>query len=109
MPKQSKIRPEDVASIARRLKALRISTGLSQEAFAAKVGLGYKQWGNFEAATGRIGLDAALVLQRELKVPLDWIYLGEEAWLPSGLRDKIREASAEVDSAPQSRRVSRAS
>ncbi len=31
---------------------------MSQEAFAAHVGLGYKQWGNFESAAGRIGLDA---------------------------------------------------
>lgn len=98
MPKTSKIRPEDVAAIAERLKALRASTGMSQEAFAKHVGLGYKQWGNFESAKGRIGLDAALTLARELKVPLDWIYLGEEAWLPAALRDAIRRELSAVRS-----------
>lgn len=95
MPKTSKVRQVDVAAIAMRLRALRATIGLSQEAFARRVGLGYKQWGNFEAATGRIGIDAALTLTRELRVPLDWIYLGEEAWLPAGLRDQIREKLAE--------------
>lgn len=108
MPKTSKIRPEDVAAIAARLKALRAATGLSQEAFAKQVGLGYKQWGNFESASGRIGLDAALTLTRELKVPLDWIYLGEEAWLPAGLRDKIRQKMAQQDAGQQDDTATRA-
>jgi transcriptional regulator with XRE-family HTH domain len=103
MPKTTKIRPEDVSAIAQRLRALRATTKLSQEAFAKRVGLGYKQWGNFEAATGRIGLDAAMTLTRELKVPLDWIYLGEEAWLPAGLRDEIRRelATLQAEQKPQ--------
>jgi len=108
MPKTSKIRAEDVAAIAARLKALRAATGLSQEAFAKQVGLGYKQWGNFESASGRIGLDAALTLTRELKVPLDWIYLGEEAWLPAGLRDKIRQKMAAQESDEQDDKATRA-
>lgn len=94
MPKiaESRIRPEDVVAIATRLRSLRATTGLSQQAFSEKYGLGYKQWGNFEAARGRIGLDAALVLTREMGVPLDWIYTGQEAWLPPGLREQLRQA-----------------
>lgn len=115
MPKETKIRPEEVAAIAARLRALRATTGLSQEAFAEKYGLGYKQWGNFEAARGRIGLDAALTLARELLVPLDWTYRGVEAWLPADLRDKIRaeiaraEAIEAAGGAPKRGRPSRAS
>lgn len=89
MARPTKIRPEDVLAIGDRLRALRISTGLTQAEFAEKYGFKQTQWGNFEAAHSRIGIDAALTLLRELKTPLDWIYTGDTTWLPSGLRDKI--------------------
>ncbi len=63
-----------------RLRALRATTGLSQEAFANEVGLNYKQWGNFEAGS-RIGLDAAITLVRKKHVTLDWIYFGDDGSL----------------------------
>lgn len=85
-------RPEDLDAIANRLRLLRATTGLSQHKFTEWVGLGYSQWANFEASKGRIGLDAALTLTRKMGVPLDWIYLGQEAWLPSQLRDRLRDA-----------------
>jgi transcriptional regulator with XRE-family HTH domain len=84
-------RPEDLDAIANRLRLLRATTGLSQHKFTEWIGLGYSQWANFEAAKGRIGLDAALTLTRKMGVSLDWIYLGQEAWLPAQLRDRIRE------------------
>jgi DNA-binding transcriptional regulator YiaG len=74
---------------AERLRALRQTTGLSQQRFAEDLGLGYSQWANFESGTQRIGLDAALTVTRKLRVPLDWIYLGETAWLPSALKQAI--------------------
>ena len=95
MAKASKIHPADLLAMASRLKALRLSTGLSQKEFCEEYGFGQTQWSNFEKANGRISIDAALVLNQRLKVPLDWIYNGETAWLPSGLRDKIEKAQAE--------------
>lgn len=93
MQKTSKIRPDDLAAISERLRALRATTGLSQQAFAAEFGFSYSQWANFESEKNRIGIDAALVLTTgRLRVPLDWIYLGQEDWLPAGLRDKIKIA-----------------
>lgn len=94
MTRTAKVRPEDIKAIAARLKALRATTGLSQEAFAASVGLGSKAWANFEAAGGRIGIDAALCLTREMNVPLDWIYIGQRAMLPADLRDKLDAVDA---------------
>lgn len=85
-------RPESLEAIASRMRALRATTGLSQQKFAERYGLGASQWANFETAQKRIGIDAALTLAREMRVPLDWIYLGQEAWLPAGLRDQIRAA-----------------
>ncbi len=85
-------RPESLEAIASRMRALRATTGLSQQKFAERYGLGPSQWANFETAQKRIGIDAALTLAREMRIPLDWIYLGQEAWLPAELRDKIRAA-----------------
>lgn len=78
-------------AMAHRLLALRVSTGLSQSEFAKEYGFSQTQWSNFERAVGRIGIDAALVLNQRLKAPLDWIYTGETAWLPAGLRDRIAQ------------------
>jgi transcriptional regulator with XRE-family HTH domain len=77
-----------------RLRALRQTTGLSQQRFAESVGLTYQQWSNFEAGAGRIGIDAAITLAKRMRVPLDWIYLGETAWLPAALKQAIDEALA---------------
>ena len=101
MGRTSKVRPEDVSAIARRLRALRSTTGLSQEKFAARCGLGYKQWGNFEGEAGRIGLDAALALVREFGVTLDWIYLGHPYRMPAELLEQIRSAERQLDAVPE--------
>lgn len=108
MNKRHAPRPEDVISIAERMRVLRKTTGLSQEAFADFVGLGYAQWGNIEAARNRIGIDAALALTHKLGIPLDWTYLGEERWLPMELRSKLNEAADALAAAPR-RAVRRAS
>ncbi|ACL61082.1 helix-turn-helix domain-containing protein [Methylobacterium nodulans] len=96
--RKSHVRPEDVRAISARLRALRKTTGLSQEKFAARCGLGYKQWGNFEAEEGRIGIDAAIALVKEFGVTLDWIYLGHPYRMPAELLEQIR-AAAEPEAA----------
>jgi transcriptional regulator with XRE-family HTH domain len=92
MAKPTKLHPVELRAMADRLRALRLATGKGQKDFAEGLGLGEAQWANFEAAQSRIGIDAALVLLREMKVPLDWIYAGETAMLPSGLKAKIDAA-----------------
>jgi transcriptional regulator with XRE-family HTH domain len=92
MPQSPNQRPEENGAIGARLRALRQTTGMSQAEFAEKLGLTESQWGNFETGHTRIGLDPALALVREFRVPLDWIYLGEVAWLPADLRPKIEHA-----------------
>lgn len=94
MTRQSKINQADVQAIADRLRALRETTGLSQDAFAQSVGLLTSQWANFEAASVRISIDAALQLVRRMQVTLDWVYLGNSAWMPRELSHKIDSALA---------------
>jgi transcriptional regulator with XRE-family HTH domain len=103
MPRQSKIEQADIAAISDRLRALRETTGMTQAQFAEHVGLNYKQWGNFEAAFSRIGIDAALQLVREMRVTLDWIYLADDRWLPKELATQIAHALAN----PTTKRASR--
>jgi transcriptional regulator with XRE-family HTH domain len=95
MARASKIHEADLLAMARRLHALRVVTGFSQAEFAKEYGFSQTQWSNFERAVGRISIDAALVLNERLKVPLDWIYTGEDAWLPAGLRDRIAQVPTE--------------
>lgn len=99
MPPRPDPRPEALPAIAARLRLLRATTGLSQQKFAARVGLGYQQWGNFEAAHGRIGIDAALTLCRAMPVTLDWIYRGIEDGLKVGLWREM-EATAAAQAEP---------
>ncbi len=90
MARRPKTELVQLDEMAKRLRALRDTTGLSQERFAEKYGLGYKQWGNFETGS-RIGLDAALTLVHEFRVTLDWIYLGDDSMMPTKLMREIDE------------------
>lgn len=96
MAKATKIHAADIQAMADRLRALRLVTGKTQAEFAAAYGFTQTQWANFEAGAGRISIDAALALKDNFLVPLDWIYTGETAWLPSGLK----EAMAQVEPRP---------
>jgi DNA-binding transcriptional regulator YiaG len=98
MSRQSKLRPEETREICLRMKAVRRWTGLSQDKFAKQYGLGKSQWTQIEGGN-RIGVDAAITLVREMRLTLDWIYLGDPARMPGDtlaeLRKKIIEIRAE--------------
>jgi hypothetical protein len=102
--------PESLAAIARRCQLLRIAVAGdefgAQAAFAKRVGLGStRQWNNFEREVGRLGLDAAMLLKRELGVSMHWLYFGERAGMPFDLMTRIDEAEqreADCSSATES-------
>ena len=78
------------------MRALRKTTGMSQVAFAAEYGFTPTQWSNIETGISRISVDAAMILQKRFRIPLDWVYLGETAWLPGGIRDALVEADPTI-------------
>lgn len=93
MSRRPKAEPFGAEAMAARLRALRATTGLSQQKFAEECGLGYKQWGNFETGS-RIGIDAALILVNKYRITLDWIYLGNKDMMPNGLMRRIEAIMA---------------
>jgi transcriptional regulator with XRE-family HTH domain len=96
MSRQPKLRPEDAAEISRRMRAVRAITGLSQEKFAKRYGFGKSQWTQAEGGH-RLGIDGAIRLVQEMRLTLDWIYLGDPAMMPSDTLDAIRLKMAELD------------
>lgn len=96
MRKPVKTRPEDIKAIGQRLRALRQTTGMQQGEFALHCGFTQAQWSNIENGISRISVDAAMVLQRKFRIPLDWVYLGETAWLPSGIRDALERVDPDA-------------
>ena len=95
MARQSKLRPEETSEICLRMKAVRRWTGLSQEKFAKTYGLGKSQWTQIEGGN-RIGLDAAITLVREMRLTLDWIYLGDPARMPGDTLAELRAIIADL-------------
>ena len=60
-------------------------------------------WNNYERGRARIGVDAAMKLREKLRVPLDWIYFGDNDLLKVMASQEIVQAIRavrEVDRAP---------
>jgi hypothetical protein len=90
----------DNAAIAGRLKVLRryISGDAhgSRAIFAARIGIEYKRWNNFERGYP-IPRDMAIHLVQAIHgLTLDWIYLGREDGLPVKLQRELAEAGKGV-------------
>lgn len=95
MTNRKRLDPESVPAIARRLQLLRQAVSGSQAELCARLGFNRTTWNTYETARGRISVDFAMALHREFGVPLDWIYMGISAMLPTRIRDRIRDIEAE--------------
>jgi|GEM_PF-3431713 len=72
------IRPESNEAVSERLKLLRaVVSGGNQAAFAAKLGIEYRRWNNFERATPLSKEVAFLIVKKFPNVTLDWLWLGK--------------------------------
>ena len=90
----------DNAALAKRLRVLRnfVAGGAhgSRAAFAARIGIEYKRWNNFERGFP-IPRDMAIHLVQAIHgLTLDWIYLGREDGLPVKLQRELTEAGKGV-------------
>lgn len=87
-------------AIGRRLKALRLGYGFTQQAMGAL--LGYKSprgqaWQNFESGTKRLTLDGFDRLQRKFPVPYRWVYYGDPGECTPFLLERIREGERRLE------------
>ena len=90
----------DNDAIARRLRILRHHvTGSdfgAQARFAAKLGLEYRRWNNYECGHN-LSRDVAMLLVTTIHgLTLDWIYLGREDGLSRSLHRDLVEAEKAV-------------
>ena len=86
----------DNAAVARRLRILRqhiVGTSHGSKAiFAAKIGIEYKRWTNFERGSP-LPRDMAIQVIRSIPgLTLDWLYLGRADGLPGQLQRELEEA-----------------
>ena len=97
--------PTSLPEIAERLRALRIATSANQTEFCRRVGMTTGAWNNYERGRAQIGVDAAMRLREKLRVPLDWIYFGDDDLLEVMASHEMVQAIRavrEVDRAPGS-------
>lgn len=79
------------ADIAARLKWHREIEGLTQDDYAAKIGMKRPRYSLWEAGTHRLSLDGALALRRRFGLSLDFMYEGIDDALPMTLRNAWRD------------------
>lgn len=79
------------ADIAARLKWHRELEGLTQDDYAAKIGMKRPRYSLWEAGTHRLSLDGALALRRRFGLSLDFMYEGIDDALPMTLRNAWRD------------------
>jgi DNA-binding XRE family transcriptional regulator len=80
--------------ISDRLSWHRELLGLTQEEYAAKLGMKRARYGLWEAGTHRLSLDGALAIRRTFGLSLDFMYEGIDDALPMTLRNAWRERPA---------------
>lgn len=97
MPNPS--RDDDKARvIGRRLAATREALDLTQEELAELIGVSRSALSNWEL--GRLpDIEAMMRLGARRKIPLDWIYLGDDSQLPLSVARRLAENQAHPTSA----------
>jgi hypothetical protein len=74
--------PESNEAIAQRLKLLRtVCSGESQPQFAARLGVDFRRWNNFERGVPLSKEVALLLVQKFPDITLDWLFLGKTSGL----------------------------
>ena len=80
-------------AIADRLKLTREGIGISAAELCRQIGCKPNRWSQYESADRKITVEVADRLCDEYGLTLDWIYRGNPAGLPHGLRMKIRQVA----------------
>lgn len=83
--------PKPYADIAARLKWHRELEGLTQAAYAEKIGVKRSAYSLWESGSHRLSLDGALALRDRFGLSLDFMYEGIDDALPMTLRSAWRD------------------
>jgi DNA-binding XRE family transcriptional regulator len=83
--------PKPFADIADRIRWHRTLMGLSQQAYADKLGFKRSAFSLWEAGSHRLSLDGALALRAKYGLSLDFMYAGIDDALPMTLRNAWRD------------------
>lgn len=83
--------PKPFADIAARLIWHRELMGMTQEEYAARLGVKRSTLNNWEGGAYRLSLDGALALRRTFGLSLDFMFEGNDDALPMTLRNAWRE------------------
>lgn len=79
--------------IAKRLKNLRKALGFpSQIAFATELGIERNTYNPFETAQRPLTFETACLIRVKFKIPIDWLFWGEDDQIPYHVKVKIEEA-----------------
>lgn len=94
---KTRMDPRTLPAIARRMRLLRLTTGLSVADFARETGVARTMWHNIESGFSRISVDAAMKLCDKYVLTLDWIFRGDDRFLVKDLINKLEEAEEKLD------------
>ena len=83
--------PELLAAVARRLQALLLAEGLKDAQIARKLGLKPQTWSNYSEGKRPLPIDVALLLVKDYRITLDWLYRGDRAAMPHGVLTRIEQ------------------
>lgn len=84
--------------IGKRLKNLREALGIkTQVAFAGELGIEKNTYNPFEKGTRELTFETACLIRAKFKIPIDWLFWGEDDELPYHIKVKLeakRQAAA---------------
>lgn len=81
---------DDPKIVAKRLKNLREALGFkSQVAFAEELGMKRNTYNPFETGSRELTFEAACLIRKKFKIPIDWLFWGEDDELPYHVKVKL--------------------
>ena len=87
----------DVVAYKQRLRLLReITSGANQTEFAARLGVAFKRWANYERGYPVPRETAFLIMEKFPGISVEWVWFGMMGNLSSYYREKI-EAALKLD------------
>lgn len=81
---------DDPKIVAKRLKNLREALGMpTQVSFAKELGIEKNTYNPFEKGTRELTFETACLIRKKFKIPIDWLFWGEDDELPYHVKVKL--------------------
>jgi DNA-binding XRE family transcriptional regulator len=81
---------DDPKVVGARLKNLREALGIpTQVAFAKELGIEKNTYNPFEKGTRELTFETACLIRKKFKIPIDWLFWGEDDELPYHVKVKL--------------------